>query len=74
METKRYPITSVCKEDILLCYEGSDDCEKVVEVIEQINDIEMKHLAQKLADDYCEQLYWISLKSIFEDKFMRNVK
>lgn len=31
----------------------------------------MEILASKLADDYCEQLFWDSLKVIFESAFLK---
>ena len=65
-----YPITSVCKEDILAAFRGKKNFEKVKKRLEQINNIEMEKLASKLSDDYCNQLYWDSLRTIFKDRFM----
>lgn len=65
-----FPITSTCKDDIIQAFEGSDRLGEVKKRLETIDDMDMKYLARKLADDYCEQLYWESLKSIFEGRFM----
>jgi len=35
-----------------------------------MTDEDMENLAGKLADDYCEQLFWNSLKTIFESKHL----
>jgi len=35
--------------------------------INKLTPNEMKYIAKRLADDYCEQLYWESLTSIVED-------
>jgi hypothetical protein len=67
---KMFPITSVCKADILQAFEGSDNLEQVKQRIAKMDDGEMKYLSSKMADDYCEQLYWSSLKIIFEEKFL----
>ena len=32
----------------------------------RVSDFKMERLASKLSDDYCEQLFWISLQSIAE--------
>jgi len=65
-----YSITSVCKDDILVCFAEQKNYDKVKEKLKNMKDSDMKYLASKLADDYCNQLYWISLKSIFEDRFL----
>lgn len=70
---KKYPITSVCKADIFMCYielEGTKQGEKIEEKLATMTDIDMEYLAHKLSDDYCEQLFWNSLKNIFESKFL----
>jgi len=70
MGNKMYPITSVCKEDISNCFIGEKNYDEVKKRLKNMKVNEMKYLASKLADDYCGQLYWISLKSIFKDKFL----
>ena len=51
-----FPITSVSRED--LEEKGFDTSE--------VSDDTMRILASKLADDYCEQLFWPSLEIIAE--------
>lgn len=60
IKPKMFPITSVCREDIIMAFEGEDKNYK--SMIPTITDDEMKWIARKLADDYCEQLYWSSLR------------
>lgn len=52
-----FNITSVSREDL---EEAGFDISKV-------SDADMCTLARKMADDYCEQLFWTSLKIIAED-------
>ena len=68
--TKMYPITSVCKEDIIQAFASSGKLERVKQRITEMDDTEMRHLASKMANDYLEQLYWDSLRIIFEDRFL----
>lgn len=49
-----FEITSVSREDLeALGYNAS-----------KVSDEKMEYLAKKLADDYCEQLFWTSLDII----------
>jgi hypothetical protein len=68
---KPFQIISVCKADIL----GIEKLEEgTVNVVPKFNktDIlkltkaDMERIASKLANDYCEQLYWQSLEIIVE--------
>ncbi len=68
--SKLYPITSVCKEDIIQAFASSGKLERVKQRITEMDDAEMRHLASKMANDYLEQLYWDSLRIIFEDRFL----
>lgn len=53
---KEFPITSVTREDLEdIGFDTSD-----------VSDDTMKKLAQKLSDNYCEQLFWESLETIAE--------
>jgi len=47
-----FPITSVCRADL----------ESIGFDTASVDDGTMKELAGKLADDYCEQLFWGSLE------------
>ena len=49
-----FPITSVCRADL----------ESIGFDASAVDDATMKELAEKLADDYCEQLFWGSLEII----------
>ena len=62
-----FSITSVCKDDI---FHAFGDDKAIKKAIEKMDDGDMETLASKLADDYCEQLYWDSLKVIVELTFM----
>lgn len=52
-----FPITSVHRDDLRGV--GFD--------VEKISDDDMKELARKMADDYCEQLFWSSMEIIAGD-------
>mgnify|MGYP000871783130 CR=1 FL=1 len=56
---KPYEITSVCRADIGNVF----DCA----VAKSMTDSEMKTIASKMEDDYCDQLFWQSLKIITQD-------
>ena len=58
MEEKKtfFPITSVSRDDLeTLGFDTSN-----------VTDSTMEYLAKKMADDYLEQMYWISLRIIAE--------
>ena len=67
---KMFPVTHICKEDIIHAFEGSDIFEQVKQKVKIMDNSDMKYLASELADDYCEQLFWDSLKIIFEERFI----
>jgi len=67
---KMFTVTSICKQDIIQAFEGSDRQEQVREKVAEMDNRDMKLLASKMADDYCNQLFWDSLKNIFEDRFI----
>lgn len=54
---KGFNITSVSREDLEM--RGFDTT--------NITDAQMERLAQKMCDDYLEQMFWISLDIIAED-------
>ena len=65
--TKSFPITSVCREDIL-----SEKYPR--KFVESLNDWDMKHIAEKMADAFCEtDVYWIALHTIC-DELLKNKK
>lgn len=51
-----FPITSVSRED--LEEKGFD--------VSKVDDATMERLASKMADDYCEQMFWTSMEIIAE--------
>ena len=62
-----FPVTFISKDDVLNAFNGNPE---VKTIVKRLDDADMKHLASKLGDDYCEQLFWESLKIIFELNFM----
>jgi hypothetical protein len=66
-----FPITSLCKADIITAFEKTDKLESVKQRIEQMDESDMKHLADQMADDYLTQLFWDSLRIIFEERFLK---
>ena len=63
---KQFTITSICKDDLLSIFKSK----KAIDRINAMTDDEMRYLASKLADDYCEQLFWTSLRAVFENRFL----
>ena len=55
-----FPITSVHRLDIKKALKLTD------EQVARITDGMMKQIARKMADDYCEQLFWEQLPIIVE--------
>ena len=55
---KPFKITSICRED--LRDQFSD------EEIETLTDADMKHIASKMVDAYCENSFWIDMKIIVD--------
>ena len=67
-----FPVTYVSIEDIIHAFRDSDMFEQVKKKVKTMDNSDMTYLAGKLADDYCEQLFWDSLKIIFEERFISN--
>lgn len=67
-EEKYYVITRLHKDDIRGIFNGNKEALKV---IDDMTDDDMERLCSKLEDDYCNQLFWDSLRVIFEDRFLR---
>jgi hypothetical protein len=57
-----FNISSVCRDDIKAAFPHIS-----VRKIEAIPDHEMKYLSEKLGSDYCNQLFWDSLKVLIID-------
>jgi len=62
-----FPITSVCQDDIIHAFTDNPNAQ---EIARNLDDEDMKNLASNLADNYCEILFWESLKAIFELEFL----
>ena len=62
-----FPVTSVCKGDLRETFKGN---KKALKRIDKMTKGDMKYLASKMADAYCNDGYWIDLKTIFEDRFL----
>ena len=58
---KPFPITALCRDDVARALNLT------AEQAAMIDDDYMKIIAAKMADDYCEQLFWGSLKIIAEN-------
>ena len=71
---RAFYITSVCKADLIEYFGAklrkNPNYKKHMDKIEALNAAEMEHLAQKMANDYIEQMFWPSLEYFFEDIFM----
>jgi len=67
---KAFEIASVCKDDIL-SIEKQDKEGNIIPAfkksnVKRLTESDMKKIASKLADDYCDQLFWNSLEIIAE--------
>ena len=51
-----FPITSVCRDDLRARHFDAD----------KVTDEQMQELARRMANDYCEQLFWDSMEIIAE--------
>lgn len=62
-----FPVTYISKDDIIHAFPNNSE---VKTIAQSMDDADMKHLASKLGNDYCEQLFWESLKIIFESNYL----
>ena len=58
-ELPYFKVTSVHRDDLAL--RGFD--------VSNVDDEDMRELARKMGDDYCEQLFWSSMEIIAQDRF-----
>ena len=66
---KFYPITSLCKQDIIYAFADLDSGKTKPEVINAVNNLteaDMNRIASRMADAYLEHSFWSDLKLIFE--------
>lgn len=54
------------KDSFVISEVSREDLEELGFDISEVSDTTMEYLAKKLGDDYCEQLFWTSLKIIAE--------
>ena len=57
------------KESFIITEVSREDLEGIGFDTSNISDDTMERLASKLGDDYCEQLFWGSLKVLAEEYF-----
>jgi hypothetical protein len=66
-----YKITSICKEDLREHFSvGVNLNKKALARIETMTEEDMRQLAELMADDYIEQMFWSSAGILFEDNFL----
>jgi hypothetical protein len=66
-----FSITALSKGDIIETFDGDV---QINELVKNLSDDDMKYLASKMADDYCNQLFWDSLKIIFDEHVLSNTE
>ena len=70
--SKGFPITSVCRNDIIQMIDeqmdDGDDLKKtlLIRKVEKITDEQMRAMGCNLSDDFCNCCFWSSLKHEFE--------
>ena len=62
-----FPVTYISKDDIIHAFPNNPE---VKEIVNNLDEIDMRDLAFRLGSDYCEQLFWESLKIIFEANYL----
>ena len=67
---KQYVVASICKSDILECFVDRENYNQAKTKLDKMSNHKMELLANKLYTVYCNQLFWQSLRIIFEDEFM----
>ncbi len=67
-----FEITSVCKADLRYHFAkpGIHYNQKALDRIETMTEEDMIDLAEFMANDYIEQLFWSSMGILFEDNFL----
>jgi len=72
LEDKRaegfFEVTSICKGDLREIFKNNP---KALKVIDKLNEGEMKHLAEKVADGFCNCCYWSLLRDCLEDYYLK---
>ena len=71
-ENKMFNITSVCIGDIIQAIEdnycGKDELEKImlIKKAKKLDEVDMKWIAKKLADSFCDCCFWENLAERFK--------
>ena len=68
MNEKFYVITRLHKDDLRSLFRKD---KHALEIIDNLSDTDMEYLAQKMANDYVEQLFWDSLDTIFRELYLK---
>jgi len=63
-------LRDLVKNDCYGCDDSPERRKEVLTIIDNLTDVEMKTLASKLSDDYCNQLYWSSLELTFASLYL----
>ena len=69
---KMFKVTSVCIEDIIQMIEddycGKDELTKIMLIknAKKLNENEMKWIASKLSDAFCDTDLWVTLRDLLE--------
>ena len=75
--SKSYNITGFCKEDIVQAFRDVADDENSIEIlmiekkIKKLKDGDMNWIARKMADNYCNCCFWVSLRDIMESFYLK---
>jgi len=64
-DNKKYPILNLTKDDIIQCYKDAGESIPSKQ-IKNLSEDNMRYIARKLGELYCETDYWETLKSLFE--------
>ena len=63
---KQFPIISVCREDILSCFDGHENFEEIKKSIQKLSDEDMKEIVNIMAQGILENHFWIALPEAFD--------
>ena len=70
ISNKMYSITAVCKDDVEQVFmDRKERTKKIKQMIKGLSDDDMKNIASKMADAYCNCCYWDTLYEIIKNKF-----
>lgn len=62
-----FSVTSVCKDDLRGTFKGDKEA---LRKIDALDEGDMKYLASKMADSYCNCCYWDSLRINLGSRFL----